>query len=176
MDAEVSRHRNRSSSLFAGWSIRKWRSVLVAVALVAAIAPAQNQYRSPKTFFNISPQLGGTNSSKGALFAGVVVSDYWMVSDPVYLGVGEGVFAQGQDVVAEVLLKGSLNGFLGASIGPSFSGSDGISLTNDLWINALFAGLRWRMDQRKQETIHSVALFVPLGIWLEEWGLTSPLQ
>lgn len=109
-----------------------------------------------------------TTASQGGIFAGVVASEYWLVTDDAYLGVGAGGFAQGNEAVGEALLKGSLNGFLGASVGSSFSRSGGIGVTNDLWFNYLFAGLRWRMDHRKEETIHSVALFVPLGIWIEE--------
>ncbi|MBK9576296.1 MAG: hypothetical protein IPK50_00195 [Fibrobacterota bacterium] len=143
-------------------------SILAALVLSAGVAQAE-QWNSPEKFFNISPQIGATTASRGGIFAGAVVSEYWLMTDDLYLGVGAGGFAQGNETVGETLLKGGFNGVLGASVGASFSESDGITPTNDLWFNCLFAGLRWRMDHRKAETIHSVALFVPLGMWIKEW-------
>lgn len=141
-------------------------SILVCLLQLPSVIPAQN-WNSPDEFFNLSPQVGGTTAPSGDLFAGVIASQNVKVSDGLYIGLGAGVYVQGEDAVGEVLLKAGLGGLVGASVGPSlFDG--GIALTNDVWANALLAGVRWRMDYRKEETIHSVALFVPLGIWLQK--------
>ncbi|MBK8801125.1 MAG: hypothetical protein IPN71_03540 [Fibrobacteres bacterium] len=142
-------------------------SVLTCLGQLASAIPAQN-WNSPDDFFNLSPQVGGTTAPSGDVFAGVIASQNVKVSDGLYIGLGAGVYVQGTEAVGEVLLKAGLGGLVGASVGPAVSGSGGLALTNDVWANAIFAGLRWRMDHRKAETIHSVALFVPLGIWMQK--------
>lgn len=140
--------------------------LLPLVLLLPVLAASQN-WNSPKTFFNISPQLGGTTAPRGDLFAGGIGSYYWHADGPFYLGMGMGSYFQGDELVGETLAKISMMGVLGASVGASFSADDGARLTNDLWGNALFAGIRWRMDHRPKGTIHSVAAFVPLGLFLD---------
>ncbi|GEM_PF-6829525 len=142
-------------------------AILCAMGLWSGGAQAQN-YHSPEEFFNISPQIGGTTAAGGDLFGGIHASYYWGVSDAAYLGMGVGAYGQGDELVGEALAKFAFVGILGASVGASFSGDGGVSPTNDLWANALIAGVRWRMDHRPAGTIHSVALFVPLGLWIEE--------
>ncbi|MBK9576297.1 MAG: hypothetical protein IPK50_00200 [Fibrobacterota bacterium] len=142
-------------------------SILISLVFVSGVASAQN-WNSPDEFFNLSPQVGGTTAPSGDLFAGVIASRYIQASDGLYIGAGAGAYVQGKEAVGEILLKAGLNGILGASVGPSFSGSGGITVTNDVWANALLAGVRWRMDHHKEQTIHSVALFVPLGLWIQE--------
>lgn len=140
-------------------------SILTCLLQLPSMIPAQN-WRSPDDFFNLSPQVGGTTAPSGDLFAGIIASQYIQATDGLYIGAGAGAYVQGKEAVGEILLKASLGGIVGASVGPSlFDG--GIALTNDVWANALLAGVRWRMDHRKEETIHSVALFVPLGIWMQ---------
>lgn len=141
-------------------------SILICLLQLPSVIPAQN-WNSPDEFFNLSPQVGGTTAPSGDLFAGIIASQYIQATDGLYIGAGAGAYLQGKEAVGEILLKAGLAGIVGASVGPSFSGDGGITVTNDVWANALLAGVRWRMDHRKEETIHSVALFVPLGIWMQ---------
>lgn len=132
--------------------------------MFTAATQAQVMGKTPKKFFNISPQIGWTNASGGGLFGGVIVSQYKLVTEPIYVGIGAGAYAQGNEAVGEVLLKGSFGGIVGASAGPTVSQTGRVNLTNDLWANAMLIGLRWRMVHREDETIHAVALFAPLGL------------
>lgn len=147
------------------------RGIRFGLALMwglVAHAQAQDMGHAPKDFFNISPQIGWTNASGGGLFGGAVVSEYLLVEEPLYLGVGVGAYQQGNETVGEVLLKGSFLGIVGASLGPTVSETGRVNLASDLWANAMLVGVRWRAVHRQTQSIHSVAVFVPLGLLLQD--------
>lgn len=132
--------------------------------MFAALAQAQVMGHTPRNFFNVSPQIGWTSASDGGLFGGVFVSKYKLVTEPIYVGIGAGAYVQGNETAGEILLKGSFAGIVGASAGPTVSETGRVNLASDLWANAMLIGLRWRMVHRQDETIHTVALFAPLGL------------
>lgn len=141
------------------------RASILLVSILSATSHAMwaGYVKTPEEYVMVSPQAGLTSDHTGSLMVGGTASYYKKIDEKWFIGGGCGSYLQGEDWTSELLFKGSILGLAGASIGPSITNRK-IGFTNDFWLNAIFVGLRWRIDYNRKTT-QSLNLFVPLW-WL----------
>lgn len=125
------------------------RSALVALVVLGAAGAAS----AVRPFFVLNAQGGG---SSGGPYAGGGISIY---EDLV--GLGAGVYGGAAGLSGDLLVKGSFYGLAGGGAGFGFV-DRGMGPALDLWGNAVFVGLRYRLVVSDGEPFHSLGVFVPL--------------